>query len=78
MEVLALIRVKDTERLKAFGYETMNNREAKNVGHAFISFGKESGDICVTGNACVELAEELFDLQAAGLLERVSENGQSD
>ena len=73
-----MIRVKDVTRLKAFGYENMSGFKAKIVGGALICVDDENSNIRITGAACVELAEELFDLQAAGLLERVKENGYRD
>ena len=86
-----MIKVKDTKRLKAFGYEEVKDgyKKEHDNGHykQRIIVSPEGYLNCM--NVGYEItpnwkwidpwfADELFDLQAAGLLERVNGDEQSN
>ena len=78
-----MIRVKDTNRLKAFGFhESVNDKYAyakvvetlktdKILTEAIIAVDYDG---ILTVEFSTVVPEELFDLQAAGLLERVNDH----
>ena len=72
-----MIRVKDTKRLKAFGFKDMfkDGNYVNSVGDdSYLIVYAKTQKVCFSGNSN-KLLEVFFDLQAAGLLERVKENG---
>ena len=81
-----MIKVKDTKRLKAFGFEETDNGYKKER-HNEMRIVVSSEGFLTCWNIGYEVtdswdlldswfADELFDLQAAGLLERVEDNGK--
>ena len=74
-----MIKVKDTKRLKAFGFDY-----EERLKH-FQRFVDEQNLLVVDENSQVhlfgmsdKLLDVFFDLQAAGLLERVEDNGKEE
>ena len=83
-----MLKIKDVTRLNAFGYmhekptgfsgfyskEFVDN-EAEEYSHVFVN--EKTGIVSIDGDAMNELLDEVFELQAAGLLVRVS-NDEKD
>ena len=75
-----MIKVKDPKRLKAFGfdYEARNGHYRHFVdGYQFCVVVDVDSKVYFIGNSD-ELLDVFFDLQAAGLLERVNGDEQRD
>ena len=73
-----MLKVKDTSRLKAFGFsfdadvkDFVKHIVDINNNYATIFVNSVNGKMYVCGDASNELLETIFDLQAANIIERV-------
>ena len=72
-----MIKVKDPKRLKAFGFKDIfkdGNYVNPVDDDSYLIVYAKSPKVCFSGNSN-KLLDVFFDLQAAGLLERVEDNG---
>ena len=81
-----MLKVKDVSRLKAFGYtyegstyfdtgfnnKYITDNEAEEHSHIFVN--EKTGIVGISGDPMFELLDEVFELQAAGLLVRVKDD----
>ena len=84
-----MIKVKDPKRLKVFGFKTADellNLKPSGIysDYSYAKFYNDGSYILVKDNGLMivsirtEGLDDFFDLQAAGLLERVEDNGKEE
>ena len=66
-----MLKVKNVNRLKVFGFKEEINNYTKNIGDTVIFVDRANGNIDFDGNSKVAL-DEIFELVAANLIKRVN------